>query len=155
MEYADEDLSQIIPQRSLTLAEAREMLRPALDALAYIHAKGFVHGRLKPSNIMACTDQLKLSSDALCEPDEPMPGVGHYDPPESAASPAGDVWSLGATLVEILTQHVPVSEDAQNPDPQVPKTIPEPFFDVARAACAAIQTAAGKSPTSPRICSFR
>ena len=30
MEYADEDLSQVIPERPLTVQEAREMLEPAL-----------------------------------------------------------------------------------------------------------------------------
>src|ERR1700680_3845053 len=35
MEYAEENLAQILPQRPLTPAEAREMLEPALDALAY------------------------------------------------------------------------------------------------------------------------
>src|SRR2546426_1046707 len=52
MEYAEEDLSQVLPDRPLTGAEAREMLASALDALTYLHAKGFVHGRLKPANIM-------------------------------------------------------------------------------------------------------
>src|SRR5713226_9453226 len=61
MEYAEEDLSQIIPVRPLTPDEAREMLQPVLDALSYLHEKGFVHGHLKPSNIMVVDDQLKLS----------------------------------------------------------------------------------------------
>src|SRR5882724_8652422 len=51
MEYADEDLSHVLPHRSLTGTEARETLEAALDALAYLHRKGFVHGHLKPANI--------------------------------------------------------------------------------------------------------
>src|SRR5262245_56012669 len=46
MEYADEDLADVIPHRPLTAIEARELLEPALSALGYVHAKGFVHGRL-------------------------------------------------------------------------------------------------------------
>ena len=65
MEYADEDLSQILPNRPLGPAEVREMLGPTLDALAYLHGKGFAHGRLKPTNVMAIGDQLKLSSDGI------------------------------------------------------------------------------------------
>jgi hypothetical protein len=34
MEYAEENLSQILPHRPLTPAEAREVLEPVLDALA-------------------------------------------------------------------------------------------------------------------------
>src|SRR6266566_464270 len=60
MEYAEEDLSQIVPQRPLVFGEANDMLPPLLDALSYLHSKGFVHGRIKPSNVLAVGDQLKL-----------------------------------------------------------------------------------------------
>ena len=63
MEYAEENLSQIIPERPLTPAEAREMLPPVLDALSFLHERSFVHGRLKPSNIMVVDNQLKISWD--------------------------------------------------------------------------------------------
>jgi serine/threonine protein kinase len=66
MEYAEENLLQILPHRPLTPAEAREMLEPVLDALAYVHGQGFVHRHIKPANIMAVEDQLKISSDGLC-----------------------------------------------------------------------------------------
>ena len=66
MEYAEEDLSQVVAQRTITPAEAREMLEPVLDALSYIHANGFVHGHVKPGNIVGVDEQLKLSSDSVC-----------------------------------------------------------------------------------------
>jgi len=138
MEYADEDLSQVLPNRPLTPAEARDMLKPTLDALAYVHSKGFVHGQMKPANIMAVDDQLKLSSDRLCRMGESGGGLGTpgvYDPPEAASgtiSPAGDVWSLGMTLVEALTQHPPVWKRAEGGEPPLPETLPPPFFDIAR-----------------------
>jgi TonB family protein len=138
MECAEEDLSQVLPHRPLTPAEARDMLAPVLDALAYVHSKGFVHGHLKPANIMAVGDHLKLSSDGLCRMGEASasrekPGV--YDPPEAASgmtSPAGDVWSLGMTLVETLTQRLPVWERAGKEEPVLPDTVPAPFLDLAR-----------------------
>lgn len=143
MEYAEENLSQVLPHRPLTPAEAREMLAPTLDALAYIHERGFVHGRIRPANIMAIGDQLKLSSDGLHRMGESSVGSGkpgRYDPPEAASgisSPAGDIWSLGMTLVEALTQRLPVVEapaleEKEGGDPVVPETVPAPFLDLAR-----------------------
>ncbi len=132
MERADEDLSQIIPQRALTETEATDMLKPALDVLAYIHAKGSVHGRIKPANIMACGDQLKLSSDGLRRTGDPIIGRRPYGPPEAVASPAGDVWSLVMTMVEALTQHVPAWDRNAPGNPVVPDTLPAPLLDIAR-----------------------
>ncbi len=138
MEYAEEDLSQILPNRPLTPAEARDMLEPVLDALAYVHGQGFVHGDIKPANLMAVADQLKLSSDALCRIGESSGGLGKrgvYDPPETpgeGSSPARDIWSLGITLVEALTQRLPIWEGTQKEEPILPETMPEPFLDIAR-----------------------
>lgn len=132
MEYAAEDLSQIVPRRPLTENEAGEMLKPALEALAYLHAKGFVHGRIKPSNIMASGDRLKLSADGLRRSNEPISDPGEYDPPERTSSPAGDMWSLGMTLVEVLTQRLPAWDRNGRRDPGVPGTLPPPLLDIAR-----------------------
>jgi TonB family protein len=132
MEHAEQDLSQIVPHRPLTANEATEMLDPAIGALAYLHAKGLVHGRIKPSNIMASCDQLKLSSDGLRRAGDPISDPGDYDPPEATSSPAGDVWSLGMTLVEVLTQRLPTWDRKAQGDPDSPKTLPAPFLDIAR-----------------------
>jgi len=140
MEYADEDLSQILPQRPLTASEAREMLEPVLDVLIYLHGKGLVHSRIKPSNILATADQLKLSSDTLFPIGESRKSSSKFaahDAPETAGSPlsaAADVWSLGMTLVETLTQHAPVLQPGSQADPVVPDALPQPFLDIARHA---------------------
>ena len=153
MEYAEENLSQFLPQRPLTPAEARDVLTPTLQALAFLHGKGLVHGHVRPSNILAIDDQLKLSSDGVFSIDEhaqqshlpsaePQEGIfpaglrhaSPYDPPEIAKgiiSPAGDVWSLGITLVEALTQRLPSSVSGSQ-DPIVPDTLPAIFLDITR-----------------------
>ena len=134
MEYAEENLAQILPQRSLTPEEVRDMMAPALDLLAYLHGHSLVHGRLKPSNILAAHDQLKLSSDSLVRAGEPIPSdakASLYDAPEIANGtllPASDIWSLGMTLMEALTQRVPACEGMAEP---VPETIPAPFMGIA------------------------
>jgi len=140
MEYAEEDLSQILPQRALTGSEAREMLEPVLDALVYIHSFGYVHSRIKPSNILATADQLKLSSDTLFPIGESRKlsrKFEAHDAPETATSPlsaAADVWSLGMTLVETLTQRLCALQPGSQADPIVPDTLLQPFLDVARHA---------------------
>jgi TonB family protein len=137
-EYAEEVLSQILPQRALTPTEAREMLEPVLGALAYLHAKGYVHGGLNPSNIMAVDDQLKLSCDSLQVAGDPggrLPARGIYQPPECVAgtiSPAADLWSLGVTLVESLTQHPPAWDRSKDKEPIVPESIPQPLAGIVR-----------------------
>jgi TonB family protein len=133
-EYAEENLSQILPERSLTAEETRGMLPPLLRALQFVHDKGFVHGRIQPSNILAIEDQVKLSTDALREPGEKSDAVpSAYDPPEvatGAISTAADVWQLGMALVEVLTQHLPVWDRARK-TAEVPASVTEPFREIA------------------------
>ncbi|MGB9073022.1 MAG: TonB family protein [Terriglobales bacterium] len=138
-EFAEEDLSQILPQRALTSAEAGDMLRSVLDALSSLHDQSLVHGRIKPANVMAAADVIKLSSDSLCpaggskipSPPSILPSI--YDAPELATSPlapAADLWSLSVLLVETLTQRLPVSKPGQSGEPLLPATIPPPFHEI-------------------------
>ncbi len=137
-EYAEEDLSQILPQRALIPGEVTDMLPPLLDALSFLHGRGFVHGRIKPSNILAVGDQLKLSADQITSVSDPNATRRRrdvYDAPETAAgivSPAGDLWSVGATLVAALTQNVPLVAEESQGDQVLTANIPEPFRGIAR-----------------------
>jgi TonB family protein len=137
MEYAEENLSQVLPRRPLSTTETREMLGPALSALAYLHDKGFVHGGLKPANVMANNDRLKLSSDGIRKSGEAVGSPrssGVYEPPEAtrgSATGAGDVWSLGVTLVEVLTQRLPLWAGTDQETPVLPENLSEPFLSVA------------------------
>ena len=132
MEFADEDLSQILPQRALTPDEVRDALPPVLEALAFLHGRGFAHGSVKPSNVYAVGEQLKLSLDqATLAGKARLSGKRDaYDAPEAAdatAFPASDIWSLGATLVAALTQKEVPATNAT-----VPESVPEPFRVIAR-----------------------
>lgn len=138
MECADDDLSQILPERALQPGEVADLLPPVLDALLYLHKNGFVHGRVKPSNVLAAGDQLKLSSDQVssaAQQDGRRRRRDVYDAPETAAgiiSPAGDVWSMGVTLIAALTQDVTLAEAASPENRDLPESIPEPFREIAR-----------------------
>jgi TonB family protein len=138
MEYVEEDLSQILPQRALDAGETRLIVEATLQALGYLHGQGLAHTRLKPSNILATGDQLKISSDTLCEIGSAplaMPRASIYAAPESASAPiatAADVWSLGVTVVEALTQRTPVIRSQTRTELPLPETIPPPFLEIAR-----------------------
>jgi len=138
MEYAEENLAEILAQRALSPVETSEMLGPMLEALGYVHGKGFVHGHIQPSNILAIGDQLKLSSDRICrigELGERRNGNARYCAPECLAgelSSAGDVWSLGITLVECLTGRLPEPEAASRGAVSLPAELPAPFLELAR-----------------------
>jgi TonB family protein len=137
-EYADEVLAEILPLRPLTPGEAKEMLVPVVDALGYLHTKGFVHSRLKPSNILVVNDRLKLSTDGLLTAGAStgsQPALTIYDAPECADgthTPATDAWALGATLVETLTQRMPDWNRSGSSEPVIPSSIPHPLSEIAR-----------------------
>jgi TonB family protein len=138
MEYAQEDLAQVLPHRAITAAELEEMLPPLVEALTFLHGKSFVHGQVKPSNIMAVDDRLRLSSDSLRASGEPFLGPRKrsvYDPPEiidANVSAAGDVWSLGVTLVQALTQQLPLWNGTQEDALILPQAMPPQYIDLVR-----------------------
>jgi len=135
MELAEENLAEILPVRCLSPGETDALLGPALDALGYLHGKGFVHGHLQPSNILAIGDQVKLSSDSIArigEAADPRDPNDVYSAPEVDLSAAADIWSLGVTLVQCLTGRAPERASEDRHSLSVPVTVPVPFSDLAR-----------------------
>jgi len=137
MEYAEEDLSQVLPVRQLTAKEAREMLTPLISVLSYLHGQNLIHAAIKPSNIMAVENQLKVSSDHVqsVSGTKRLRSRGQYDAPETAAgeiSPASDIWSLGATLTAAFGQRIQTADLSPVSEPEIQRYIPDPFRQVAR-----------------------
>lgn len=138
MEYAEEDLAQILPQRALTPGEAQQMLGPVVDVLRYLHGRGWVHGHLRPSNILASGEQVKISSDSIGKAGERSSDAAQtsiYDPPEKATgsnSAAWDIWALGMTLTEALTRQLPQSNGKDRSELRLPEGLSSPFLDIAR-----------------------
>ncbi|WP_030451896.1 serine/threonine-protein kinase [Herbidospora cretacea] len=95
------------PQHPIRVAEIG---RQVLGALRAVHAKGILHRDVKPSNVLVTHDRAVLTDFGLAalEGDVSITQAGivlgsaGYIAPERVlgdkASPAADLWSLGATL---------------------------------------------------------
>jgi serine/threonine protein kinase len=165
MEYAAETLAEVLPSRALTYDEVREMLNPTLDVLTYLHGQDLVLGHLKPSNILVVEDQPKLASDTICPCGEYPPGSmssSPYDSPETKegkASAASDIWALGITLVEALTQRLPAAGLEAAETLCLPASLPSIFVDgvrrclnrnsAERPSVSELKTLVAASPATP------
>jgi serine/threonine protein kinase len=149
MEHADQTLAEILRGRALSSEEARELLLPTLDVLTFLHRGELAHGQLQPSNFLAVGDQLKLSTDTIHPAGYSASGAirtSSYNPPElkdRCSSTAGDIWSLGMTLVEALTQRNPVSSGQPA---ALAAGLPPPFADTVRR-CLSVNPAERPSAT--------
>ena len=137
-ERAEAVLAGTIPRKSLDPQKAKRILDSIVDALSYIHEKGFVHRHIKPSNILLVADEWKLSVDSLLaasESSRPHEVPGIYDAPEVAEgqrTAAADVWSLGMTMAEALMERPPAWDRTAQIDPAMRESMLEPFLEIVR-----------------------
>lgn len=129
---ADESLDTVLGERALTVPEAGEALSSIAKALEALHVSGLAYGCLAPSRVLAVEDAIKLPSECVRLLGS-EPGIRVFDPaylaPESIGeniSAASDIWCLGATLFESLTQKK-WSEDSR----EETGDLPEPFGSIA------------------------
>ena len=142
MDYAEQNLAQLLLHRALSEAEVREMLPLTLEALAFLHARDMVQGQLKPSNVLVVENRLALASDTIRPAAEATASIGMlsiHNPPEASDgsfSTAGDVWALGVTLCQALTQRTPLQSSERRDLVVLPPDIPPAFNDVLRRCLA-------------------
>lgn len=131
---ADEDLGQLLPRRALTPDETSGMLAAVLPTLDFLHQSGFVHAGIKPSNIHATGDNVKLSADRIVPAGESAstwPLAAPFAAPESVLFPASDMWSLGISICETLSKILP----QQRPSGRfVLPELPAPYAEIVRSA---------------------
>ncbi len=122
-----ETLAARLHRGPLELDEARRVLDQLLAALAAAHAKGIVHRDIKPANIFLAGGRAVLLDFGLARrPGDrsltvagAVVGTPEYASPEQAAGretgPAGDLYSLGVVLCEMLAGRRTEEDDASEP----------------------------------------
>lgn len=124
-ERAEASLADVIARTAgKPVADAPRILAEICEGLAHMHAAGWVHGDLKPSNILLMADgSVRLADFGLsAELDgthgyQPPLGSSDYLPPERwgelltergiAVRESADSWALGVIACLLLTGHLP------------------------------------------------
>ncbi|GMM58009.1 serine/threonine protein kinase [Maudiozyma humilis] len=109
-------MAQRLPRRCLEEQETQRYIAQTLAGLAYLHAQGVIHRDIKAANLLLdAHDVVKLAdfgvSTLAGSAATTLAGSLNWMAPEiitsRGASPRSDIWSLGATVVELLTGHPP------------------------------------------------
>ncbi|WP_424887311.1 serine/threonine-protein kinase [Streptomyces sp. XH2] len=126
MERAERSLRDLLGA-GVTAAEGARLLAGICEGLAHLHRSGWVHGDLKPDNILLMADgSVKLSDFGLATEltgtrgthgYAPPMGTFDYLPPERWKAPLGeqgvevrpsaDIWALGIVIHEVFASGAP------------------------------------------------
>ncbi|MGA8108128.1 MAG: hypothetical protein WB974_01760 [Acidobacteriaceae bacterium] len=125
MDLTEENLGDVLRERSLNATETRQVLDAVLAGLAAIHARGLVHGRMEPGSVLAMGETILLRSDCV------HPGGADFAP-----GAAEDVRGAGKIVTQAMTRRMPANEN----DP-VLQLLPEPMARAVRRALSGNATA--------------
>uniref|UniRef100_A0A0C3T2R6 Protein kinase domain-containing protein n=1 Tax=Guillardia theta (strain CCMP2712) TaxID=905079 RepID=A0A0C3T2R6_GUITC len=125
MEYVDgQSLAQVLEEQGRGFSEGRAaaILRQVLLGLKYLHANQVVHGDIKPANILLVreTGSVKIADLGTATEEAagrallPFGTPGFMAPEvvrDGVPNFLSDIWSLGCTVLQLLTGKLPWSED--------------------------------------------
>lgn len=119
--------------RALPIPQAIGLLRPIATALDYAHRQGFLHGNLKPSNILLTTEGHVFVTDFIVPgrdghgPSAATTVVGILDAPEYVSPEqargvpierCSDLYVLGVVLYEAILGRPPFQSEGPNDSPR-------------------------------------
>ncbi|KAK7246823.1 hypothetical protein RIF29_41693 [Crotalaria pallida] len=166
-----ESLASLYQKFPLRDSQVSEYTRQILSGLKYLHDQNVVHGDLKCANILVdASDSLKLSGFGLAK------AIKLNDVRSSKGSPywmapevvnlrnrgyglAADIWSLGCTVLEMLTRQPPYSHlkgmqalfrIGKGQPPSVPESLSKDARDFILKC---LQVNPSKRPTSAQLLS--
>jgi serine/threonine-protein kinase len=133
MEYLEgPSLHQLVKSRKKRQLDISDALRISIyvgAALTHVHDRGLMHLDVKPANIVVANGRPVLCDFGISRwQAAPRPGglrgtEGYVAPEEcrlEELTPAADIFSLGVTLYELLTGHMPFPEKKDGePYPQI------------------------------------
>ncbi|MCA9076832.1 MAG: serine/threonine protein kinase [Planctomycetaceae bacterium] len=124
MEFVEgTSLDELIREHPLPAVAAAEYLQTVAEAVHYAHGMGIIHRDIKPSNVLITANrEARVTDFGVAEPlnaggslmkHGQIVGTPNYMSPEQAcgdaeaASPATDIYSMGALLYTLLTSRPP------------------------------------------------
>ncbi len=126
LELAERSSAEALAAADGGLPEAPRLIAEICAGLAHLHEAGWVHGDLKPSNVLLMADgSVRLADFGLAAELDgthaylPPGGTADYMPPERWAEgisaggtvvrQTADIWALGVTACQLLTGRLPFS----------------------------------------------
>ncbi len=125
MERAADSLANLIHRRGTApLENGPDLLEQICEGLAHMHGAGWVHGDLKPQNVLVMADgSVRLADFGLAAELDgthaylPPAGSPDYVPPErwteglgehgTAVRTTADIWAFGVTAHQVLSGRMP------------------------------------------------
>jgi tetratricopeptide (TPR) repeat protein len=89
--------------RRMPFKQVHGLGRVLAQTLAFVHAKGLVHGSIQPSNVMVSNGVVKVADLGLGRLAHVLPAELDYRAPERLLDVAGDLHGMAAVLYHLLT----------------------------------------------------